>query len=100
MLFLNSLNLIFVITFNFRPYTHAMQCYIENIGNCSMGQMMVANKVMGMIHQQVGNICPMIPGHACREPASCEADEARYCIESLDHLLTKGGDMENNHMCL
>lgn len=100
MLFLNSLNLIILITFNFRPYTHAMQCYIENIGNCSMGQMMVANKVMGMIHQRVGNICPMIPGHACREPASCEADEARYCIESLDHLLTKGGDMENNHMCL
>lgn len=55
---------------------------------------------MGMIYQQVGNICFMIFGYVCRELLSCEVDEAYYCIELLDFLLIKGGDMENNYMCL
>ncbi|XP_061194923.1 uncharacterized protein LOC133203073 [Saccostrea echinata] len=81
-------------------YTTAMQCYMENIGNCSSGQMMVANHMLGMIHKAVYNVCPMIPGHSCQEPMSCEADQAMYCVESLDRLLSENNNMENAHMCM
>lgn len=77
-----------------------MQCYIENIVNCTEGQQWIADKMMRIIHEAVEKNCPMIPGHSCREPESCEADEAMYCVKALDQLLSEGGDMENDQMCM
>jgi hypothetical protein len=73
---------------------------MENIGNCSSSQMMITNSMMTMVHGAVEKTCPMIPGHACQEPAGCEMDQAAECVHSLGHLMSSGADMEEGHMCM